>query len=84
MFKEGDSIYHSKILSFYRKEPFELEASYESPEQVPSSNSKIGMQITLSLSLSLSHTHTHVHMYTSLVFLMSNRCICGQECCADC
>ena len=31
MFKEGDPIFHSKILSFYRKENFELEAMYAKP-----------------------------------------------------
>jgi molecular chaperone DnaK (HSP70) len=28
IFKEGDQIYHSKMLTFYRKEPFTLEARY--------------------------------------------------------
>ena len=31
VFKECDSIYHSKVLSFYRKEGFGLEAFYENP-----------------------------------------------------
>ena len=31
VFKAGDPIYHSKLLSFYRKENFELEAMYANP-----------------------------------------------------
>ena len=31
VFKAGDPIFHSKILSFYRKENFELEAMYANP-----------------------------------------------------
>ena len=31
MFKQGDPIFHSKMLSFYRKENFDLEAVYANP-----------------------------------------------------
>ena len=31
VFKGGDPIYHSKLLTFYRKENFELEAVYAHP-----------------------------------------------------
>ena len=42
VFKEGDAIHHSKILSFFRKEPFELEACYQDPKNVPYLNPIIG------------------------------------------
>jgi len=42
VFKEGDSIYHSKVLSFYRKEHFKLEASYADPKGIPYPNPFIG------------------------------------------
>ena len=42
VFKEGDAIYHSKVLSFYRKEPFELEACYQYPNNIPYLNPIIG------------------------------------------
>ena len=31
VFNQGDPIYHSKVLSFYRKENFDLEAVYANP-----------------------------------------------------
>lgn len=34
VYKEGDLIFHSKMLTFYRKEPFQLMASYFRPEEV--------------------------------------------------
>lgn len=40
--KRGDSIYHSKILTFYRKEPFFLEALYSEANSIPISDTKIG------------------------------------------
>lgn len=42
VYKEGDQIYHSKMLTFYRKEPFDLEASYASPEHLPFPYTDIG------------------------------------------
>ncbi len=43
VFKEGDQIYHSKLLTFYRKDDFTLTASYQNPAQVPYNNPFIGM-----------------------------------------
>ena len=31
MFNQGDPIFHSKMLSFFRKESFDLEAAYANP-----------------------------------------------------
>ena len=31
VFNQGDPIYHSKMLSFFRKENFDLEAVYANP-----------------------------------------------------
>ena len=42
VFKEGDPIYHSKLLTFYRKEPFNLEAHYEHPDLIPYPQPLIG------------------------------------------
>ena len=42
VFKEGDTIYHSKILSFFRKESFALEASYAHPDKIPYPTPLIG------------------------------------------
>ena len=42
MFKEGDTIYHSKILSFYRKKPFDLVATYQQPSLLPYPTPDIG------------------------------------------
>ena len=42
VYREGDNIYHSKMLTFYRKEPFQLVASYSQPDQVPYSHPQIG------------------------------------------
>ena len=42
VFKEGDSIYHSKVLSFYRKKPFDLVASYQLPSLLPTPSADIG------------------------------------------
>ncbi len=47
VFKAGDPIYHSKLLSFYRKEPFKLEASYQFPDQIPYPDPLIGRQSQL-------------------------------------
>lgn len=43
VYKEGDPIYHSKMLTFYRREPFDLEASYSSPKNLPFPSADIGM-----------------------------------------
>ena len=43
-YKEGDQIFHSKLLTFYRKDPFELEAYYASPESLPIAHTDIGMR----------------------------------------
>ena len=45
--RTGDAIYHSKILSFYRKEPFSLEAVYAEPTKIPVSDPRIGEQLPL-------------------------------------
>lgn len=43
IFKEGDPIYHSKMLTFYRKEPFSLEARYLHPNRLPgTTNGNVG------------------------------------------
>ena len=42
VFKEGDSIYHSKVLSFYRKQSFDLIASYQQPSLLPYPSAAIG------------------------------------------
>ena len=42
VFKEGDAIYHSKILTFYRQKSFELAALYQIPSQVPYPSPNIG------------------------------------------
>lgn len=42
VFKEGDQLYHSKMLRYYRKEPFRLDASYLHPDQIPYPNPFIG------------------------------------------
>ena len=42
VFKEGDQIYHSKILSFYRKKPFDLVATYHQPSFLPYPSPDIG------------------------------------------
>ena len=42
VFEEGDYIYHSKILTFYRKEPFALQVKYKEPKTLPMSNVDIG------------------------------------------
>lgn len=42
VFKEGDAIYHSKILTFFRKKSFEVVASYQFPSQVPFPSPHIG------------------------------------------
>ena len=42
VFKEGDSIYHSKVLSFFRKKSFDLIASYQQPSLLPYPTPTIG------------------------------------------
>ena len=42
VFKPGDLIYHSKILSFYRTEPFDLVACYADPKALPCPEEHIG------------------------------------------
>jgi len=42
VFKEGDHIGVSKMLTFYRKEPFFLQAVYAEPLAVPSASPLIG------------------------------------------
>ncbi len=43
VFKPGDLIYHSKVLTFYRKENFALHAEYAEPANIPVSDPKIGV-----------------------------------------
>lgn len=43
VFKEGDHIGVSKMLTFYRKEPFFLQAEYADPLTVPCKNHVIGV-----------------------------------------
>lgn len=45
VFPKFHQIPFSKMLTFYRKEPFQLEARYTSPEIVPHKESLIGMKI---------------------------------------
>lgn len=42
VFKEGDHIGVSKMLTFYRKDPFYLQAEYADHLAVPCSNPTIG------------------------------------------
>ena len=42
VFKEGDNIGVSKLLTFYRKEPFYIQAEYADPLVVPCANPVIG------------------------------------------
>lgn len=42
VFKEGDNIGVSKLLTFYRKEPFYIQAEYADPLVVPCANPIIG------------------------------------------
>ena len=42
VFKEGDNIGVSKLLTFYRKEPFYIQAEYADPLVVPCANPTIG------------------------------------------
>ena len=42
VYKEGDSIYHSKILTFYRNEPFDLYAKYQFADLIPYPDPNIG------------------------------------------
>ena len=42
MFSEGDPIYHSKVLTFYRKDKFDLCAIYKHPDQIYYSDPFIG------------------------------------------
>ena len=52
IFSVGDPIFHTKMLTFHRREPFDLEASYKSPKQLPTSNPSIGKDITESIIVS--------------------------------
>lgn len=45
VFPRFHQIPFSKMLTFYRKEPFQLEARYTSPEIVPHKDSLIGMEV---------------------------------------
>lgn len=45
VFKPGDAIYHSKVLTFYRGEPFALQAEYAESANMPLSDPKIGENI---------------------------------------
>ena len=47
VFKEGDNIGVSKMLTFYRKEPFFLQAEYADPLAVPCDNHVIGEGVKL-------------------------------------
>lgn len=42
VFNEGDQIYHSKVLTFFRKEPFQLIAQYQDPKTLPYPDPHIG------------------------------------------
>jgi len=42
VFKEGDNIGVSKLLTFYRKEPFYIQAEYADPLVVPCANPIVG------------------------------------------
>lgn len=45
VYKEGDPIYHSKMLTFYRREPFDLEAIYAPSKELPFPQTHIGIGI---------------------------------------
>ena len=47
VFKEGDNIGVSKMLTFYRKEPFFLQAEYADRLAVPCDNHVIGEEVKL-------------------------------------
>ena len=42
IFNEKDQTSHTKMLTFYRREPFDLEASYKFPKGLPCSDPFIG------------------------------------------
>ncbi|CAG8466347.1 15893_t:CDS:2, partial [Dentiscutata erythropus] len=42
VFQKSNNVPSTKILTFYRKEPFEIEAHYSEPDKTPSSNPWIG------------------------------------------
>lgn len=42
VFNEGDQIYHSKVLTFFRKESFQLTAQYHDPKNLPYPDPHIG------------------------------------------
>ena len=51
VFKEGDNIGVSKMLTFYRKEPFFLQAEYADPLAVPCDNHVIGEGVKLPVNV---------------------------------
>ena len=56
VFKPGDAIYHSKVLTFYRKQPFSLHAEYAEPANIPVSDPRIGVWNTDIFLLDTSKT----------------------------
>ena len=61
VFLEGDSIYHSKVLTFYRKEPFALQVQYKDQKALPVSNYNIGMYIYMYMYI--THHFRHAYIY---------------------
>ena len=57
VFKPGDAIYHSKVLTFYRKQPFSLHAEYAEPANIPVSDPRIGVWNSLILLLDTYKSH---------------------------
>lgn len=66
VFLEGDSIYHSKVLTFYRKEPFVLQVKYKDQKALPVSNFNIGI-----------HVVVHHHFRHTIMFMYM--CTCNVE-----
>ena len=48
IFSENDPIFHTKMLTFHRREPFDLEANYKFPKLLPTSDPFIGKELLLS------------------------------------
>ena len=67
MFKEGDTIYHSKILSFFRKESFALEASYVHPDKIPYPTPLIGESHTSCFVCSV-HVYSAVTVFSLEIY----------------
>ena len=73
MFKEGDTIYHSKILTFFRKESFALEATYAHPDKIPYPTPLIGESRTTCFVCSV---HTYSSVYRNTVIYSNNFVYC--------